>query len=75
MPIETLHSLINRQSTTDNFNGEGFETLSRILTSMLLLMTRLRKAEIHTSVSEKRKLYYNYGVIVGYVTSTTKSHR
>ena len=40
--------------------GGGFETLSRILTSMLSLITRLRKVEIHTFVSEERKLYHNY---------------
>ena len=39
--------------------GGRFETLGRILTSMLSLMTRLRKAEIHTFVSEERKLYHN----------------
>ena len=33
--------------------------LSRILTSMLSLMTRLRKAENYTSVSEERKQYHN----------------
>ena len=35
------------------------ETLGRILTLMLSLLTRLRKAEIHTLVSEERKLYHN----------------
>ena len=39
--------------------GRGVDTLSRILTSMLSLMTRLRKADIHTVVSEERKLYHN----------------
>ena len=39
----------------------GVETLSRILTSMLSLMMRLRKA-IHTFVSEERKTYYNYSI-------------
>ena len=37
------------------------ETLGRILTSILSLMTRLRKV-IHTFVSEERKLYHNYSV-------------
>ena len=39
--------------------GGGVDTLGRILFSVLLLMTRLRKAEIHTFVSEERKLYHN----------------
>ena len=42
--------------------GGGVETLSRILTSMLSLMTRLRKADIHTFVCEERKLYHNYSM-------------
>ena len=42
--------------------GAGFETLGRILTSMLSFVTRLRKAEIHTFVSEERKLYDNYSM-------------
>ena len=38
-----------------NFQWGGeVETLSRILTSMLSLTTQLRKAEIHTFVSEER---------------------
>ena len=37
----------------------GLKHLARISTSMLSLMTRLRKA-IHTFVSEKRKLKHNY---------------
>ena len=41
--------------------GGGFKTLGRILTSMLSLVTQLRKA-IHTYVSEERKLYHNYGM-------------
>ena len=45
-----------------SMGGRGVETLSRVLTSMLSLMTRLRKAEIHTFVSEERKLYYNYSM-------------
>ena len=40
--------------------GTKFETLSRILTSILSLMTRLRMAEIHSFVSEERKLHYHY---------------
>ena len=40
----------------------GIETLSRILTSMLSLITRLRKAAIHIFVSEERKLYHNYSM-------------
>ena len=35
--------------------------LGRILTLMLSLMTRLRKA-VHTFVSEERKLYHNYSI-------------
>ena len=41
--------------------GGGVETLSRILTSMLSLLTRLRKAT-HTFVGEERKLYHNYSM-------------
>ena len=40
--------------------GRGVgESLNRILTLMLSLMTRLRKT-IHTFVSEERKRYHNY---------------
>ena len=39
----------------------GFETLSRILTSMLSPMTWLREA-IHTFISEERKPYHNYSM-------------
>ena len=41
--------------------GGGVETLNRILTSMLSLMTRLRKA-IHSFVSEERKLYHDFSM-------------
>ena len=37
------------------------KTLGRILTTMLSLMTRLRKA-IHISVSKERKLHHNYSM-------------
>ena len=40
---------------------EGVETLGRILTLMLSLMTRLLKA-IHTFASEERKLYHSYSM-------------
>ena len=42
--------------------GKGGETLGRILTLMLSLMTRLSKAEIHTFVSKERKLYHYYNM-------------
>ena len=45
-----------------NFQRKGGKTFSRILTLMLSLMTRLRKTEIHTFVSEERKLNYNYSI-------------
>ena len=41
------------------FSTGGVETLGQILTSMMSLMKRLRKA-IHTFVSKERKLHHNY---------------
>ena len=58
--LQLFHRIYN-QWRGQEFSMGSFEALSRILTSMLSLMTRLRKA-VHTFVSKERKLYQNYSM-------------